>query len=138
MTTARPALQAGTGIEEKEERKEKRNRGLKEMAIRYIYDGELYDDITDAIAEAFTEDDYEDFLNDDEPIRIGGLQYSAGFVQRRVDPVAFRCDYLDYIGTMDAEDAIEEFGIEIYDPKEYRYEPDGSEDDDATPEGIGF
>lgn len=107
------------------------------MAIRYIYDGELYDDITDAIADAFTEDDYEDLLNE-ESIRIGGLQYSAGFVQRRVDPVAFRCDYLDYIGMMDAEDAIEEFGIEIYDPEEYRCDADGSEDDDATPEGIGF
>lgn len=89
---------------------------------RYIIidelDNGIYDDITDAIADVLTEDDYEDFLNEEEPeIRIGTLTYGAGHVLRTVDPVAFRCAYLEHIDAIaqDEEEAMRMYGIDIYD-----------------------
>lgn len=89
---------------------------------RYIIidepDNGIYDDITDAIADVFTEDDYEDHINETDPeIRIGTLTYAAGTVLRTIDPVAFRCSYLEYIDDIaqDKEEAMRMYGIDIYD-----------------------
>lgn len=97
--------------------------------MRYIYEGEIYDYLTDAIESAFSEDDYEEYLNDNEEIvRIGAyLTYGQGAVLRAVDPVAFRCAYLehiDFIADDDRDAAMEEFGIEEYDDA-YNEDEDG-------------
>ena len=53
----------------------------------------------------YTEDDFENDLNDcNEDVTVCGIEYSQGFVFRRVDPVAFHCSYLDELDFLARED----------------------------------
>ena len=36
-------------------------------------------------------------LLDDEPVRIGSLEYSASYVLEQIDPIAYRCGFTDYL-----------------------------------------
>lgn len=76
--------------------------------------------IWDIIEDNYSEEDFEEFLNENyEVVKIGNLTYLAGWALRRMGPIAFRCgrsDEVDQIASdiiacKDDEDCFG-FGIE--------------------------
>jgi len=51
------------------------------------------------ITERDAERMYEDML-DEYPVVIGSLEYSGSYVLQNVDPIAYRCGFLDYVDSM--------------------------------------
>ena len=51
------------------------------------------------ITECDIERMYEDML-DEYPVVIGSLKYSGSHVLKNVDPIAYRCGFLDYVDSM--------------------------------------
>lgn len=45
--------------------------------------------------------EFEDVLSDSqEPITVCGLEFAAGTILKKLDPIAFRCYLLDYIDSL--------------------------------------
>ena len=69
--------------------------------------------VYDILAEELDEEIYDEWLDETcEPVRIGSLEYSPSIVLERVDPIAYRCgysDFLDYLGS-NAEYELEQYG----------------------------
>lgn len=61
------------------------------------------DDIESLVSDRYTEEMYEDLLNECEDIEIFGVSYSAGRVLRKVDPVRFRCGYVDELSRIESD-----------------------------------
>ena len=60
--------------------------------MTWKYNGEIIEesDIYDIVDDNYSDDDYEQLLNDNyETVKIGNLEYEAGRVLREVDPIAF-------------------------------------------------
>jgi len=55
------------------------------------------------VSEHFSEEDYEDMLND-EGVQICGYRYLAGLAFRKVDYTRFREDYNNYLDSLDPEE----------------------------------
>ena len=53
------------------------------------------------------EDQYCDFLDEFETVKIGNLEYSPSLVLKEVDPTAYRCGLLDYVDSIDKTDSEE-------------------------------
>lgn len=68
--------------------------------------------VYDILAEELDEEIYDEWLDETcEPVRIGSLEYSPSIALERVDPVAYRCGYSDFLNFL-AEDA--EYELERY------------------------
>lgn len=70
-------------------------------------------DVYDIIAEELDEEMYDEWLDEIcEPVRIGSLEYSPSVVLERVDPIAYRCGYSDFLCYLaeDAEYELEQYG----------------------------
>ena len=69
--------------------------------------------VYDILAEELDEEIYDEWLDEiSGPVRIGSLEYSPSIVLERVDPIAYRCgysDFLDFLGG-DAEYELEQYG----------------------------
>lgn len=81
------------------------------------------DDIESLVSDRYTEEMYEDLLNEAEDIEVFGIAYSAGTVLRRVDPVRFRCGYADELAHIESdilydETSHPEVGIEVAEDEE--------------------
>lgn len=71
----------------------------------YLSDNEMERKIYEWWENNYTEDDFENDLNDtNEDVLVCGSEYSQGFLFRRADPVAFRCAYLDELDFLASED----------------------------------
>lgn len=57
-------------------------------------------------------------LLDDEPVRIGSLEYSASYVLEQIDPIAYRCGFSDFLGVYPAIQNCELFGGDYLDEGE--------------------
>jgi len=68
---------------------------------------------------------YDDLLDDDGPVRIGNLTYSASQVLREVDPVAYRCGFNDYVDFLTEDDIF----VEGLTEDEMETEDDGQPDE---------
>lgn len=83
---------------------ERQEMGL-ENSLREINDKIENFDASDYVSES----DYDDMLDDCyEDVEICGYTYSTSVVLKRVDNVAYRCGFADYVGTTDLDD-IEEY-----------------------------
>ena len=51
------------------------------------------------ITESEVERQYDDIL-DEYPVVIGSLEYSGSHVLQNIDPIAYRCGFLDYVDSM--------------------------------------
>ena len=96
--------------------------------MTWKYNDEIIEesDIYDIVDSEYSEDDYEELLNEIEPtVKIGSLEYEPGHVLREVDPIAFRVGMSDETDSI-ASDIIESeeptdsygFGIEYIDDSE--------------------
>ncbi len=48
---------------------------------------------------------YEEMLDDCEgPVELCGMTYSASYVLREIDPVAYRCGFNDYVDSLTDDD----------------------------------
>ena len=57
------------------------------------------------ITEAEALEMYEEMLDDCEgPVELCGMTYSASYVLREVDPVAYRCGFNDYVDSLTDDD----------------------------------
>lgn len=102
--------------------------------MTWKYNGELIEesDIYDIVDSEYSEDDYEELLNECYgTVKIGSLEYEAGRVLREVDPIAFRVGMSDETDSIAKEiindqESIDNYGlgIEYIDDSE-----DDSEDD---------
>ena len=98
--------------------------------MTWKYNDEIIEesDIYDIVDSEYSEDDYEELLNEIEPIvKIGNLEYEPGRVLKEVDPIAFdigRSEEVDYMvqEIIYAEEPTDNYGFGI------EYIPD-SEDD---------
>ena len=98
--------------------------------MTWKYNGELIEesDIYDIVDREYSEDDYEEMLNDIyDTVKIGALEYEPGHVLREVDPIAFEC------GRSEDADAIASDIIESEEPTDnygfgIEYVDDESED----------
>lgn len=71
----------------------------------YLSDNEMERKIYEWWEDNYTEDDFENDLNDcNEDVTVCGTEYSQGFLLRRADPVVFRCAYLDELDYLAGED----------------------------------
>lgn len=70
---------------------------------------------------------YDDLLDDDGPVRIGNLTYSASHVLREVDPVAYRCGFNDYVDFLTEDDIFVE-GLTSVDEDEDDGQPDEAQE----------
>lgn len=61
-----------------------------------------------------TEEVFMDALNDEPEVVICGLTYSAGYVLREVDPIAFRTGMLDYLDSLKKDRTIVEIEDTLY------------------------
>ena len=96
--------------------------------MTWKYNDEIIEesDIYDIVDREYSEDDYEELLNEIEPtVKIGSLEYEPGMVLKAVDPIAFGCgrsQEADYIaeGIIHAEESTDSygFGIEYIDDSE--------------------
>ena len=96
--------------------------------MTWKYNDEIIEesDIYDIVDSEYSEDDYEEMLNDCyETVKIGSLEYEAGTVLKAVDPIAFRVgmsDETDYIAKeiIYSEEPTDNygFGIEYIDDSE--------------------
>lgn len=71
--------------------------------MTWKYNGEIIEesDIYNIVDSEYSEDDYEELLNECyETVKIGNLEYEPGRVLREVDPIAFR------VGMSDETDSI--------------------------------
>lgn len=50
------------------------------------------------------ENSYCEAIDEDGPVRIGTLEYTASYVLREIDPTAYRCGLNDYVDGIDKED----------------------------------
>lgn len=50
------------------------------------------------------EDQYEEALNEQGPIKIGALEYDPAMVLKEVDPIAYNAGLSDYVDSLDKED----------------------------------
>ena len=68
--------------------------------------------VYDILAEELDEEIYDEWLDETcGPVRIGSLEYSPSIALERVDPIAYRCGYSDFLNFL-AEDA--EYELERY------------------------
>jgi hypothetical protein len=57
------------------------------------------------ITEAEALEMYEEMLDDCEgPVELCGMTYSASYVLREIDPVAYRCGFNDYVDSLTDDD----------------------------------
>jgi hypothetical protein len=50
------------------------------------------------------EDQYCEAIDEQGPVKIGSLEYTASYVLRKIDPTAYRCGLNDYVDGIDKED----------------------------------
>jgi hypothetical protein len=43
---------------------------------------------------------YDKMLDENDTVQIGGLEYDPSYVLRLVDPVAYRCGFIDFLDSM--------------------------------------
>ena len=96
--------------------------------MTWKYNDEIIEesDIYDIVDSEYSEDDYEELLNEIEPtVKIGNLEYEPGRVLKEVDPIAFdigRSEEVDYMvqEIIYAEEPTDSygFGIEYIDDSE--------------------
>ena len=99
--------------------------------MTWKYNDEIIEesDIYDIVDREYSEDDYEELLNDIyETVKIGSLEYEPGTVLKAMDPIAFeygRSEEADYIAEeiIHAEESTDSWGMGI------EYVDDESEDD---------
>ena len=99
--------------------------------MTWKYNDEIIEesDIYDIVDREYSEDDYEELLNEIEPtVKIGSLEYEPGTVLKAVDPIAFECgrsEEVDYIAheIIYNEEPTDNYGFGI------EYVDDESEDD---------
>ena len=61
--------------------------------------GEVY--ISDLLADLIDDEAYDDMLDEIYgDVEFGGLSYPASLVLERVDPIAYRCGFNDYIDSL--------------------------------------
>jgi hypothetical protein len=77
----------------------------------------------EVISESEAVERYEDILDCDGPVSIGTLSYAASHVLRRVDPVAYRCGFNDFV------DSLSEDGIYVEGLTDSEIEDDGQPDE---------
>ena len=61
-------------------------------------------DIEEAIGREDLKSIVDDFLDDEYPVIIAGMEYSASQVLKKIDPIAYRAIYDDYVDGLDKED----------------------------------
>lgn len=69
--------------------------------------------VYDLLAEELDEEIYDEWLDEIcEPVRIGSLEYSPSIALERVDPIAYRCGYSDFLDFLagDVEYELEQYG----------------------------
>ena len=89
--------------------------------MTWKYNGEIIEesDIYDIVDSEYSEDDYEELLNDVyETVKIGSLEYEPGTVFKAVDPTAFECgrsEEVDYMvqEIIYAEEPTDNYGFVI-------------------------
>ena len=82
------------------------------------------------------EDQYCEAIDEGGPVRIGSLEYTASYVLREIDPIAYRCGLNDYVDGIDREevDAYKEL-TEALESIEGKIEDIESEIEDIEAEG---
>ena len=76
-------------------------------------------DIYDIVDREYTADDYEELLDElYGTITIGTLEYNAGYILRKVDPIAFDCGRDDEVDSIvneiiDAKEPTDNYGLGI-------------------------
>ena len=53
------------------------------------------------------EDLYDELLNEQGPVNIGGLTFAPADIVKEMDPTAYRCGLLDFVDNMELEDSEE-------------------------------
>ena len=82
--------------------------------MKFRVDGEVKEaySVYDIIESELDENAYDEWLDETcETVTIGSLEYSPSIVLERVDPIAYRCGYSDFLNFL-AEDA--EYELERY------------------------
>lgn len=58
---------------------------------------------------------FEELLNDtNDTLKIGNLEYPAGYALKKLDPIAFRCGVNDYIDSLLTDGELTEIDGEFY------------------------
>lgn len=58
---------------------------------------------------------FEELLNDtNDALKIGSLEYPAGYALKKLDPIAFRCGVSDYIDSLLTDGELTEIDGEFY------------------------
>lgn len=89
-------------------------------------------DIYDIVEKEYTADDYEELLDElYGTITIGALEYNAGYILRKVDPIAFDCGRDDEVDSIAKEiindkEPTDNYGLGI----EYTDDSDDDSEDD--------
>lgn len=81
------------------------------------------DDIESLVSDRYTEGMYEEYLDEAEDFDIFGISYTAGTVLHKVDPVRFRCWYIDELARIESDimyggTSHSEVGIEVVEDEE--------------------
>ena len=58
---------------------------------------------TTYLTEAMAMDQYDEVLDMDGPVLVGGLEFMPSRIIRELDPVAYRCGMADYMACCDQE-----------------------------------
>ena len=53
----------------------------------------------------YFEEAYDEVLDEGGEVNIGGFAYDPSFVLKKVDPMAYRCGLVDYVGSMKNEES---------------------------------
>jgi hypothetical protein len=77
----------------------------------------------EVISESEAEERYEDILDCDGPLTLGGMSYARSYVLREVDPTAYECGFLDFV------DSLSEDGIYVEGLTDSEIEDDGQPDE---------
>jgi hypothetical protein len=78
---------------------------------------------------------YDDILDSEGPVCIGGVEYSPSLVLREVDPTAYRCGFNDFVDSL-SEDGI--FVEGLTDSEMDSDEVGGDSDDGYALSSAGF
>lgn len=74
------------------------------MATKYYYDNEYFDTRKDAeeyIDDNISEEAYDEFLDEVYgDVNFGNLSYSASYVFKKIDPIAYNCGMSDWSSTL--------------------------------------
>jgi polyhydroxyalkanoate synthesis regulator phasin len=60
----------------------------------------LTDKIEEKLAPVDCENEFDNALDEGDPVRIGSLEYTPSRVLKRIDPIAYRCGVSDYVDSL--------------------------------------